>query len=444
MTQLPARAFTHEDDGTGEAEWAAVLHRRHAPELSVRPRIVVVSAHPDDEALGCGGYLYAAVRAGCIVTIVLATWGEASHPHSPTLTPTEIAERRRAEMRHAITALETPGNPIALRALGLPDGRLVDHHHRTTAAIVEAIGDDGPHTLVLAPWRQDGHPDHAAAGHAAAAATARTDAFLAEYPIWFWHWGDPQALSCRDLLAHHLDDDAERAKSRAVAAHVSQVEPLSPAPQDAPVLPPQVLAHFTRNVEWFIEPVAPVDDLAFEQLHRTRPDPWLSDSPYERAKRAATVALSDRLDKVQSALEIGCSAGALTADLAARIAVVDAIEPAPTALSAAIAATAHLPNVRILAGAAPHGIPDRVYDLVVLSEVGYFLSPAALAATLDRIHAAIGPSHGHLIACHWRHSVEGWVLDGPDVHRVIDAHPGFTLLHSDRYEDYDLALWQAR
>ena len=48
-----------------------------------------------------------------------------------------------------------------------------------------------------------------------------------------------------------LTPSADVRKAAAVACYVSQLSPLSDAPADAAVVPPDVLAHFTRTSEVF-------------------------------------------------------------------------------------------------------------------------------------------------------------------------------------------------
>ena len=59
-------------------------------------RVVVLSAHPDDEVLAVGGWL--SEQTGRDVVFVTATDGEASHPGSPTITPEELRARRPGSM----------------------------------------------------------------------------------------------------------------------------------------------------------------------------------------------------------------------------------------------------------------------------------------------------------------------------------------------------------
>lgn len=263
MTNLVSRIeYSHLTPGTPEARWLACPEWADAPDaaglLRGVTRIVVLSAHPDDETLGVGGLAAYAHLMGLSVHLILATDGEGSHPHSPTTTPAELAHRRAAEYDAAITLL-TPGARQA--RLGLPDGALAAHRPalehalgvmlRTTAGGPVPGGGGAGRVLLLAPWRGDGHPDHEAAGQAAVAAAAATGPHVrvAEYPIWLWHWGEPSDVPWAQAWTLALPEPVRRAKAAAVREHRSQVEPLSQAAGDEPILHPAALARFARPFE---------------------------------------------------------------------------------------------------------------------------------------------------------------------------------------------------
>ncbi|MEO5663098.1 MAG: bifunctional PIG-L family deacetylase/class I SAM-dependent methyltransferase [Nocardioides sp.] len=411
--------FRHDEAGTPASAWTSALaaHEVHELDLPTTPgRLVVVGAHPDDETLGAGGLIRTAAVAGWQVEVVCATAGEGSHPSSPTHPPSLLEGVRRQELGQAIARL-APGAGVS--CLGLPDGSLADHVEEVVAALVATIGTDGADVVLCAPWRGDGHPDHEAAGLAAAVAAARTDARLLEYPVWMWHWGSEADVPWRHTRLLPLDDTIRSVKRAAVAAHASQVEPLSSAPGDEVLLDDSFLAHFRRDVELFLEDDEPVSDEALELVHRERSDPWLVDSDYERRKRAISLASLPR-DRYEQALEVGCSVGALAVDLAQRCGRLLAIDNSVTAIAAAAERTATLDHVEVRRAAVPDEWPSGSFDLVSVSEVGYFLSPRQLAAVVELSLGSLTGT-GHLLLCHWRHQPVGWPLAGPAVHEAFLA-----------------------
>ncbi|MFC4785245.1 PIG-L family deacetylase [Nocardioides sp. MAHUQ-72] len=430
-------AFTHDGTGTDAAAW-----RRHpswgaVPELTLVngevpcSRLVVVAAHPDDESLGAGGLIATAAAAGLTVYVVLLTAGEASHPDSPTLSRHALATRRLAEAERALGIL-APEAPLVF--LGASDGGVADVEAEVTASLVDLIG-DGRATLLAAPWRRDGHPDHEAAGRAAAAAAERTGAKLAEYPIWMWHKDQPDAAPWPQMRRLDLSAQVTQRKWLAIHAHTTQVRPLSPAPSDGVLLPDRVLAHFNAPVEHFV--TEPLADPALDDLHQQQADPWGVDERwYEERKRQLTLAALPR-PRFRRGLEIGCSTGALAQQLATRCDELVAVDRSPTAVARAGARLADWSTVEVRECDVPRDWPEGRFDLVVVSETGYFLSPGSLDRLIARIGGCLEPG-GVVLLCHWRHPVEGWVLDGPDVHerfRASSLPPEMA-----RYEDRDVEI----
>ncbi len=428
--------FTHSDQGTPEQEWAGdpTLAALPGLDLGTPAHVVVVAAHPDDETLGAGGLIAVLSAAGARVDVVVATAGEASHPGSSTTTPEQLAAVREREVREAVRHL-APGATVHL--LGLPDGRLGDH-----TAPLEQVLDAlvGPATLLVAPWREDAHPDHEAAGAAAATVASARGARLLEYPVWAWHWGRPgdPRLPWADMLVLRLPGGARVTKLLAMGAHVSQTQPLSPAPGDEVLLSPAVTAHFTREHEVFVQRT---DHLSmtgadFDRFYAgAGDDPWgFTDRWYEQRKRALTLAALPR-ERFGRAFEPGCSIGVLTELLAGRCDELLATDVAEAALAAARERTRHLPHVRVEQGAVPAQWPAGEFDLVVLSEVGYYSGPDDLLRLARRAAASLRPD-GVLLACHWRHPVQGYPTSGDEVHRVLRSLPGLQTLARHEEEDF--------
>ncbi|MDL5159867.1 PIG-L deacetylase family protein [Actinomycetospora termitidis] len=231
--------------GTSEQRWqdSGVLASlpRVAPE-AVRPpgRVVVLAPHPDDETLGAGATLAAWARAGTAVVVLAVTDGEASHPGSPTLSPTQLAARRVDERTAALRELGLGGAPV-IRA-GLPDGGVARHRDELAAALAGVVA---PGDTLLAPVVGDGHPDHDAVAEAASGAGVP----VLRYAIWWWHWARPEDLDATGAVAVTGDDEARRAKRAAVERFTTQVAPLSDAPEDAAILPGPVLERLLRADE---------------------------------------------------------------------------------------------------------------------------------------------------------------------------------------------------
>ncbi|MBB2947187.1 LmbE family N-acetylglucosaminyl deacetylase [Actinoplanes lutulentus] len=230
------------DEGTPEQRWRAWPAMSAWPPLALDPAEppLVVAPHPDDEILGVAGLMAMLGRAD----LVAVTDGEASHPHSTVHSPAELAEIRRAETTEALSRLGLRDTTV--HRLGQPDGGIDENivTKELTALLT-------PGRWCLATWREDGHPDHEAVGRAAAAACAATGARLLEYPIWTWHWaapGDP-AVPWDRARRIELTAAARFAKAAAIAAFPSQIAALGPAEADAAILPPHILARFTRPFE---------------------------------------------------------------------------------------------------------------------------------------------------------------------------------------------------
>jgi SAM-dependent methyltransferase len=324
--------------------------------------------------------------------------------------------------------------PASVHRLGLPDGALADHVSELTAAIVDLVG-PGRDTVLATTWTDDGHPDHEAVGRAGAAAARRTDAEHWQFPVWFWHWATPDDPRTQTLRPLPLTPQAQEAKRRAVAAHLSQVSPLSSQAGDETLLDPVFLQHFAGEDEWFVvTPGAQSRDDELDQLHRDVEDPWGVDSRwYERRKRDLLLAALPR-PHFARVLEVGCSTGALTEALSARADKVLGIDRSETALWAARRRLTSRPGVELARLDVPVEWPtDESFDLVVVSEVGYFLSPDALDGLVRRVATSLA-TDGVVVLCHWRHPVAGWVLDAEEVHRrFADAElPPLQATYRDR------------
>ena len=239
--------------GTSEASWRACSHLGTLPAVTLEAlvpagrRAVVVSPHPDDEVLGAGGLMAQLAQAGRELLIMPVTDGTASHPGSSRWTPDRLAQERPLETVRALALLGL--SRIRLHRLGLHDGQLTAQQDQMVSALLTQLR---PGDVVITTWREDGHPDHEATGHACAAAAEQAGAQLIEMPVWAWHWarpGDPRlpwSRACRLPLS----PDVEQRKRLAAAAFTSQTRP-DPTSRAGCVLPPSALARVLRPYEVF-------------------------------------------------------------------------------------------------------------------------------------------------------------------------------------------------
>jgi SAM-dependent methyltransferase len=164
----------------------------------------------------------------------------------------------------------------------------------------------------------------------------------------------------------------------------------------------------------------PMTLMDFENLYRRESDPWgYRSSDYEASKYAATLAACGA-GPFNSALELGASIGVFTAQLAPRCRQLTTVDGAWTAVAAARESVASMPHVRVLHGVIPDAIPELSFDLVVASEVLYYLDEPALTATLSRLRA-VSPPGARLVAVHWRPAGPDRPFTANEVHQRLRA-----------------------
>jgi trans-aconitate methyltransferase len=168
-------------------------------------------------------------------------------------------------------------------------------------------------------------------------------------------------------------------------------------------------------------------------------DPWGFRSRwYEQRKRDVTLAALTR-PRYRRAFEPGCSIGVLTAALADRCDEVVAADVDPRAVATARGFLAPRGNVRVDRLSLPQEWPDGVFDLVVISEVAYYLGPPELERLLDCAVGSLSP-RGTLLACHWRHPVPDYPATGDEVHHRLLARPDLYQAVCHLEEDFRLDL----
>jgi LmbE family N-acetylglucosaminyl deacetylase/SAM-dependent methyltransferase len=334
---------------------------------------------------------------------VVATDGEAAYPALDAAGRRNLARVRRAELAAALRAQGLGDVPV--HWLGLPDSGLDGCGPELRATLTPLLAGADAY---LAPWTGDPHPDHRAAGSAAADAAPVTAHGWA-YPIWMWAWLTPDdpAVPWERAYLLTLGQPSLAAKRAGIAAFASQV---GTGPDGSPpVLDRAMLAHTERPAELlFRVPHTRSAPLSrFAALYAGGADPWRADSWYERRKRSVVLASLPR-ERYGRAFEPGCGTGELTVGLADRCAAVVASDPVPDAVQQARTRTAGRSGVSVDRAALPDAVPAEPIDLAVFSEVLYYLDDRTVHATLDRTLAVLRPG-ADVVVVHWR----GWPPEAP-------------------------------
>lgn len=269
-------------------------------ETSVKPRLMTIFAHPDDESFGVAGTMARATRLGYPVAVVCATRGEEGQIADPALaTPENLGQVREQELRTAVGAV------------GVSDVVFLDYidGHLAEADQVEALGKVVAQirrfrpdvVITFDPKGGYGHVDHmaihrlAVAGVAAAADPARFPEQLGQgmqphrvRKVYYSAIPRERLLQMRDMarargedfipggdeatipveemgvpLAEistrtRLNDEEYAAKLKAVLAHKTQLPPDNPWAQATP----EEMRAFA-GAETFVLAPPPISDRAY-------------------------------------------------------------------------------------------------------------------------------------------------------------------------------------
>ena len=144
----------------------------------------------------------------------------------------------------------------------------------------------------------------------------------------------------------------------------------------------------------------------FERLYTSDPDPWrFATSGYERDKYAATL---DALPPGRYArvFEVGCSIGVLTRQLAANCDELLAVDVSMIALRQAEARCEDLPWVQFAQMDVRHEWPEGSFDLILFSEVLYYLGIDGIHSAASRSLECLSPK-GAVVLVNWHGPTDG-------------------------------------
>ena len=162
---------------------------------------------------------------------------------------------------------------------------------------------------------------------------------------------------------------------------------------------------------------------------------------YEQRKQAVALACLTR-PHYRSIFEPACGIGELSLALAARGDYLLATDFDAGALDTARSRAGHLTHVQFEQGSLPQDFPlaQAPFDLIVISELGYFLDESELHELAARCRRSLA-ADGTLLACHWLADFEQRSLPTARVHQILGGDLVATVRHLEA--DFELVVWSA-
>jgi hypothetical protein len=177
----------------------------------------------------------------------------------------------------------------------------------------------------------------------------------------------------------------------------------------------------------------------FEALHADKADPWhFRTRWYEARKRALTVAMLPHAH-YGLGFEPGCSIGELSRALAQRCDRLLAWDISAAAIATAANQLPSKSNIVLEQREVPRDWPDEPLDLIVISEVAYFLRAEDLPVLIARVEQSLS-SAGALLLCHWRGPIDRGELDGETIHRRFEDSDGLKVTSNLVEKDFRICV----
>lgn len=182
----------------------------------------------------------------------------------------------------------------------------------------------------------------------------------------------------------------------------------------------------------------PEQDLDYvAEMYAMGDDPWRIDSGFYERRKGELVLASLTRPRFERAFEPACAGGRLTERLAERCQEILAADVSARAVELT---RARVPAARVEQLQVPQQWPAGTFDLVVLSEFGYYLPPADWSRLVTRTRDCLAPDWV-VLACHWKHPFPKRLIETTELHAELSAQlPGRRALQLDD-DDFALAVW---
>lgn len=178
----------------------------------------------------------------------------------------------------------------------------------------------------------------------------------------------------------------------------------------------------------------------FRDMYDGDDDPWGFDRRwYERRKYALSLAALPE-PRYACAFEPGCANGALTELLAPRCDRLVATDLVPEVAERARRRLVGQPHVTVDCAAFPAWWPDEPIDLLVLSEIAYYLSEPGREVAGAELRRRVAPG-GDVLAVHYTGETD-YPMRGCEVASWLDRVPGLARVVTYLDDSFELGVWR--
>jgi len=178
----------------------------------------------------------------------------------------------------------------------------------------------------------------------------------------------------------------------------------------------------------------------FDDMYSDGLDPWgFDDSWYEQRKFDISTAILPR-PRYRRALEPGCSGGTLTRRLAQRCEEVVAFDFIESLVAHAQSRLADVDGVEVRVAHFPSWWPEGTGDLVVWSEIAYYLDVHGARRAIDGLANWLEPG-GHLLAVHYLGDTN-YPRTGASIARWLDRQSWLERRAGYRDVDFEAVVWE--
>lgn len=189
----------------------------------------------------------------------------------------------------------------------------------------------------------------------------------------------------------------------------------------------------------------PIDLDGFETMFRESGDPWNYRTSRFEAKKRQVLLRACGSGKLGRGLELACAIGETSRALASRCLTLVATDGAPTALVEARRLTPSGARIDFRRTVLPRDVPRGPFDLIVASEIAYYLSSRDLDTLTGSLLRALAPG-GRIVALHhvvpFDDAAQQPVLAHARLRRLLARHA--ICVHEERHGRYAVVAFRRR